>query len=82
MAAQHLRVHLEVALEVDHAILKDNNEPLSDDEVACLLSVSVPEGSFLSCIDEAIEVVATRVVKVQRRLPRKRIIATRRRKKS
>ncbi len=82
MATRHLRVHLEVALEVDHAILKDNNEPLSDDEVACLISASVDQESILSCIEAAIEVVATRVVKVQRRIPRERIIATRRRKKS
>ncbi len=78
MSMRRLRVHLEVDLEVDHAILSDNNEPLSDEEVADLISASVDQESILSCIEQAIEVVATRTVKVQRRPHRPRIKAVRR----
>lgn len=57
-----LVVQIEVELEVDDEILKDNNEPMTDEAIANSVSVSIPGGSFLSCMDEAIEVESSRVL--------------------
>ncbi len=61
-----LLVQFEVELEVDEEILKDNNETMTDEEIANSVSVSIPGGSFLSCMDEAIEVETSRVRKFSR----------------
>lgn len=56
-----LLVQLEVELEVDEEILRDNNEQMTDDAIANSVFVSTSGGSFLSCMDEAIEVETSRV---------------------
>lgn len=57
-----LVVQIEVELEVDEEILKDNNEPMTDKAIANSVSATIPGGSFLSCMDEAIEVESSRVL--------------------
>lgn len=61
-----LLVQLEVELEVEEEILEDNNEPMTDEAIANSICVSIPSGSLLSCVDEAIEVEASRVLEFSR----------------
>lgn len=57
-----MRVQLEIELEVDKSILEDNNELMTDEEIATCLGIDVPAGSFLSCVDEAVEVLGIEVL--------------------
>ena len=66
-----MRVQLEIELEVDKSILEDNNEPMTDEQVAGCLNVEVPAGDFLSCADEAVEVLGVEVLNHHRVLSRK-----------
>ncbi|KKM06893.1 hypothetical protein LCGC14_1739370 [marine sediment metagenome] len=61
-----LLVQLEVELEVEEEILEDNNEPMTDKEIANSISVSIPSGSWLSCMEEAIEINDSRVLEFSR----------------
>ena len=51
-----MRVQLEVVLDVNKELLKDNGEDMSNEQIASSIYVAVPRGSFLSCMDEAIEI--------------------------
>ena len=56
-----LRVDLSVVLEVNEEILEENGESMSDGALANLLAAEVERGSFLSCVDEAVEATEHRV---------------------
>ncbi len=52
-----LEVQLKVILDVDEELLEGNGESTDPMAIANAIYVQVPSGSFLSVMDEAIEVV-------------------------
>lgn len=66
MATRKLRIQLEVEVEVDDSALEENGEKLNDDQIAQALYVGVDGGSFLSAVDEAVEIPHSRVLRASR----------------
>ncbi len=56
-----MRVQLDVVLDVDEELLEDNGESTDPKWIANIIYVAVPSGSFLSVMDEAIEVESSSV---------------------
>ncbi len=69
-----MRVELAVVLDVNEEILQDNGEKMSDEQIANSIYAQVTSGSFLSCMEEAIEIESQGIQDFRRfrRLPREK----------
>ena len=57
-----MRVQLEVEVDVEQEILKENGEEMSDEQIANCVSAFIPSESTLSWLDDPIEVLGTEVL--------------------
>jgi len=61
-----VKVQLDVVLDIDEELLEGNGESTDPEFIANSIYVAVPSGSFLSVMDEAIEVESQSVQSFKR----------------
>ncbi len=59
-----MKVQLEVELDVDQEMLKDNPEPITDEQIANLVHCQVSEGCFYIDASDAVSIDRQRVLRI------------------